>query len=343
MSKRYNFKNNNYSKRYNKFDQEWKEYKNYLPIKNDYHNNNNTYYNKQKNSNYNNYQVNEYNNYQDNGYKRNNNYQDKGYNRNNNYQDNSYNNYNGYQNNGYNNYNCYQNNEYNYYHRNSHYNNKFKGGNYPNFRNRKYYIEVELDAQKEINEKFSEELKKLGFYIKEVKGDGNCLFRSVSEQFEGNENNYAIYRQKCVDYMKENKDAFIPFLEKEEPIDTYIEKISKDGEWGGNLEIYALSMALNANFYIYIHEQPMYVVKTVDDTKKNIMLTYHNGKHYNSLRKLEKEKTEIDKKEDNGRKNEENRNEEKKEENNEENKDKENEKKIDDAHDLISKVNHLNI
>lgn len=144
--------------------------------------------------------------------------------------------------------------------------------------------------------------------------------------------------------MKENKDTFIPFLEEEEPIDTYIEKISKDGEWGGNLEIYALSMALNANFYIYIYEQPMYVVKTVDETTNNIMMTYHNGKHYNSLRKLEKEKSEIEKKEDNDRKNEENRNEEKKEENNEENKEKDkNEKKTDDAHDLISKVNHLNI
>ena len=335
MSKRYNFKNNNYTKRYNKFDQEWKEGNNYRPINNNYHNSNNSYYNKQKNNNYNNYQVNDHNNYLDNGY-----------NRNNNYQDNSYNNYNSYyQNNGYNNYNSYyQNNGYNNYHRNNHYNNKYKRGNYPYFRNRKYYIEVELDAQNEINEKFSEELKKLGFYIKEVKGDGNCLFRSVSEQLEGNENNYEIYRQKCVDYMKENKDAFIPFLEEEEPIDTYIEKISKDGEWGGNLEIYALSMALNANFYIYIHEQPIYIVKTVDETTNNIMMTYHNGKHYNSLRKLEKEKTEMGKKEDNDRKNEENRNEEKKEENNEENKEKDkNEKKIDDVHDLISKVNHLNI
>ena len=325
MSKRYKFKNQNYPKSYNKFDQDWKVDNNYFPK-------NSNYYNKQKynnnNYNFNNYENNSHNNYQNNSY--------------NNYQNNDYYNY---QNSGYNN---YRNNGY-YYHQNNaygnYYNNKFKRGRYPYFSNRKYYKEVELDAQKEIDEKFVEELKKIGFYIKEVKGDGNCLFRSVSEQLEGNENNYEIYRQKCVEYMKDNKDAFIPFLEEEEPIDNYIEKISKDGEWGGNLEIYALSMALKVNFYIYMHEQPIYIVKTADEPTKNIMMTYHNGKHYNSLRKLE-EKNEEDKKEDNDGNKLENKKEEKKEENGEENKDlenKEKEKKIDDAHDLISKVSHLNI
>ena len=101
------------------------------------------------------------------------------------------------------------------------------------------------------------------------------------------ENNYEEYRKKCVYYMKDNKDVFIPFLEDEEPKDIYIEKISKNGEWRGNLEIYALSMALKSNFYIYIHEMPIYVIKNWDEPVKNIMLTYHNGKHYNSLRKKE--------------------------------------------------------
>lgn len=252
--------------------------------------------------------------------------------------------------NKYNNYN-YHNNNYNYYNNNYYnnnlYNNSYRRGRgrYPYFQNRKYYREVELDGKNgnEIDEKFAEELKNIGFYIKEVKGDGNCLFRCVSEQIEENENNYEIYRQKCVEYMKENKDDFIPFLEENEPFDTYIEKISKDGEWGGNLEIYALSMALKMNFYIYIYQQPIYIVKNHEEPVKNIMLTYHNGKHYNSLRKLEEKKDEEKKEEDNEKKDN-NENGEKKEENNEDNeKNKEKKKKIDDAHDLISKVNYLNI
>ena len=52
----------------------------------------------------------------------------------------------------------------------------------------------------EIDEKFKKHLESLGYFIREVRGDGNCLFRSVSEQMEGNENNYKEYREKCINY-----------------------------------------------------------------------------------------------------------------------------------------------
>ena len=192
----------------------------------------------------------------------------------------------------------------------------------------------------EIDEKFKKHLESLGYFIREVEGDGNCLFRSVSEQMEGNENNYQEYRDKCVDYMKENKDEFAPFIEDDEPIDKYIDRMSENKEWGGNLEIYALSKILEANFYIYIHEHPMYAVKNFEKPKKNIMLTYHDGKHYNSLRKLEEKNKEDKEKEEKKKKEKENEGEEEDEEGNEE----EDEKDVDDdIHDLISKVDTLNI
>ena len=253
---------------------------------------------------------------------------------NNDYRDNYYH----HDNNDYYDYNSnYKDNNFNNRHYNNKYHNKrFNRGRYPFYR--KTYIEVEVGQEKKIDEKFIKELENLGYFIKEVKGDGNCLFRSVSEQIEGDENNHQIYRQKCVEYMKENKDEFSPFLEEDEPFDTYIEKISKDGEWGGNLEIYALSMALEANFYIYIHEQPCYVVKNWDNPKVNIMLTYHSGNHYNSLRKLEEKNDENKEKEEKTQKEENN---EEKKEDGEKNEIKE--KNSDDINDFINKVNHLNI
>ena len=193
----------------------------------------------------------------------------------------------------------------------------------------------------EEDEKFKKHLETLGYFIREVGGDGNCLFRSVSEQIEGNENNYQEYREKCINYMNENKDVFAPFIEDDVPLDKYIEKMSQNGEWGGNLEIYALSMALEANFYIYIHEHPMYVVKNFEKPKKNIMLTYHDGKHYNSLRKLEEKNKEDKEKEEKKKKEKEN---EDNEENEESEDNEEDEKDVnDDINDLISKVDTLNI
>ena len=90
--------------------------------------------------------------------------------------------------------------------------------------------------------------------------------------------------------MKNNKEDFLPFLDEDEKFEDYIEAMSKNGEWGGNLEIYSLSKSLKVNFYIYIHEQEPYKIINCENCDKNILLTYHNGKHYNSLRKIDEEK-----------------------------------------------------
>lgn len=143
------------------------------------------------------------------------------------------------------------------------------------------------EKKKKIEIVFQEEMKKLGYYIKEMQGDGNCLFRSFADQYENNQNNYNVFREKVIQYMTDNLEEFKPYIEDDETIDQYLDKMAKDGEWGGNLEIHALSKIYNVNFYIHIHEHPMYIVNNNTQPIKNIMLTYQEGKHYNSLRKLE--------------------------------------------------------
>ena len=201
-----------------------------------------------------------------------------------------------------------------------------------NNRNNNYYENNKNNKKKKkknknIKNEFKKELKSLGYYIREVEGDGNCLFRSVCEQLEGNEDDYQKYRDICVDYMKDNKEEFQPFIEDDQTIDEYIEEMSKDKEWGGNLEIYSLSKALKVNFYIYIYQHPIYIVKNFDDPKYNIMLTYHDGKHYNSLRKLE-EKTEEEKN---------------KEDNSSGEEDSEDDSHLNNINNLINNIEHLNI
>jgi len=84
--------------------------------------------------------------------------------------------------------------------------------------------------------------------------------------------------------MIENQDHFKFFIEDDVTFDDYIKDMTKDGTWGGNLEIYALSMKFSVNFYIYIYNHPMYIVKNFDKPARNAHLTYHDGQHYNSVR-----------------------------------------------------------
>ena len=193
----------------------------------------------------------------------------------------------------------------------------------------------------EKDQKFKDELKHLGYFIREISGDGNCLFRAVCEQIENNEINYNFYREKCIEYMKDNPDKFTPFIEDDESYEKYLERMSKDGEWGGNLEIYAMSMAFQYNFYIYIFEHPIYIVNNWEKPKKNIILTYHDGKHYNSLRKLEEKNKNDEEKEKKKQKEKEEKKDGEESDNNSDSES--NESEDDNINDLISKVDHLNI
>lgn len=41
-----------------------------------------------------------------------------------------------------------------------------------------------------------------GWKIKEMEGDGNCLFRAVSDQiYNGDQSHYDMIRQYCMDYI----------------------------------------------------------------------------------------------------------------------------------------------
>jgi hypothetical protein len=84
--------------------------------------------------------------------------------------------------------------------------------------------------------------------------------------------------------MVANQDHFKFFIEDDKTFEDYIKEMQKDATWGGNLEIFAMSMKFNVNFYIYIYDHPMYIVKNFDLPMRNLHLTYHDGSHYNSVR-----------------------------------------------------------
>ncbi len=80
--------------------------------------------------------------------------------------------------------------------------------------------------------------------------------------------------------MKENEDHFKFFVTDDIPFDKYILDMSEDGIWGGNLELYAISMKFEVNIYIHIYNHPMYIIKNHHNPMKNLQLSYHDGVKY---------------------------------------------------------------
>ena len=47
-------------------------------------------------------------------------------------------------------------------------------------------------------------------------------------------------------YIEERRDHFEPFMEDDEKFDAYIHRMSKDSEWGGNQELFAVCVCVCA-------------------------------------------------------------------------------------------------
>lgn len=65
-------------------------------------------------------------------------------------------------------------------------------------------------------EDFDRELKALDLKLRDVGGDGNCLFRSISDQVDGNETTHRFMREEACKYILANQEFFANFLDEDE-------------------------------------------------------------------------------------------------------------------------------
>jgi len=130
--------------------------------------------------------------------------------------------------------------------------------------------------------KFEEQVSVYGLKLKIVKGDGNCLFRTMADQMEGREDNYMTYRQRIVEHIIDNREYFEPFIEDDEKFDDYVKDMIRDAVWGGNLEIQAFSMLYQRNVVIHRLDQAPYMVPSIHKTTRTIHCSYHLGVLFDS-------------------------------------------------------------
>jgi len=136
---------------------------------------------------------------------------------------------------------------------------------------------------------FNETLKPRGIYMRDVAGDGNCLFRSIAEFIEGDEDTHAKYRDLAVEYITKHKDYFAMFLEEDEKMDEYIKDMSESGTWGGHFELVALSSVLGVKFCLYMKDKDPVIIKSSEKEGKGakiVHLAYHVDEHYSCIRKI---------------------------------------------------------
>jgi len=159
--------------------------------------------------------------------------------------------------------------------------------NHKKYAQRRKFMQLLIDE-----ENFKKKLYDKGMVIKEVGGDGNCLFRSFADQLYGRDEYHQSIREICMDYIANEHAFFKNFVVGgEEKFDEYIERKRQDAVWGDDVEIQALSEIYNRSIEIYAYSnEPMRTFHEAGLNKEEpIRISYHGSSHYNSIKKLGKE------------------------------------------------------
>ncbi|XP_060600968.1 OTU domain-containing protein 3-like [Ruditapes philippinarum] len=143
-------------------------------------------------------------------------------------------------------------------------------------------------AEDENFPSFRTQLAKLGLELRDIPGDGNCLFRALGDQYEGHVRNHFRHRQDTVKYMSEHKNDFEPFLSDDTTFERHISGLQKLGTYAGNDAIVAFARLHEVNVIIHQLNSPFLMIQGVNvssPSTRQLHIAYHNGDHYSSVRK----------------------------------------------------------
>nr|XP_054768875.1 OTU domain-containing protein 3-like [Lytechinus pictus] len=134
---------------------------------------------------------------------------------------------------------------------------------------------------------FATQLQSMGLQLRDIPGDGNCLFRALGDQLEGHGRNHMVHRLDVVQYMRDHKENFEPFMEDDVPFERHLSNLAKPGTYAGNDSIVAFARLLKVNVVIHQLNLPVWrIVGSEKPSCKELHISYHNGDHYSSVRKL---------------------------------------------------------
>lgn len=175
----------------------------------------------------------------------------------------------------------------------------------------------EADQQPDLKKIEQEALDKLCSVLRlkqvDIQPDGHCLFNSILDQlklrhsakvmeynfpkgYDGKRDVkdmdvYSLRRLSC-SYVRENKDDFIPYLFDEttfsiKDVDEYTNSMESTAQWGGDVELLALSKIFNCCISVLMCGRSTLKVNE-EGSNEELKLVYYKhsytlGEHYNSL------------------------------------------------------------
>ncbi|EJF55904.1 cysteine proteinase [Dichomitus squalens] len=118
-----------------------------------------------------------------------------------------------------------------------------------------------ITTNPEVNSQMlNEQLRQLGLYAAHTIGDGNCLFRALSDQLYGSPSQHLKLRADICYWIEAHKERYAPFVEDERGLDHHLSCMRQQATYGGHLELSAFAHMTKRNVKV-IQPGLVYVIE----------------------------------------------------------------------------------
>ncbi|CAL1697712.1 unnamed protein product [Somion occarium] len=112
----------------------------------------------------------------------------------------------------------------------------------------------------ENTQQLTEQLRGLGLYAAPTLGDGNCLFRALSDQLYGTDTYHLKLRHALCNWIEAHKERYAPFVDDDRGLDVHLQCMRQPGTYGGHLELSAFAHLTRRNVKV-IQPGLVYVIE----------------------------------------------------------------------------------
>lgn len=117
-----------------------------------------------------------------------------------------------------------------------------------------------------------------------VSGDGNCQFRSLSDQIYRTSDHHKFVRQQIVHQLKSHPELYEGYVPMS--FSEYLKRMSKGGEWGDHVTLQAAADSYGVRIFVITSFKDTCYIEIIPQVQKSnriITLSFWAEVHYNSI------------------------------------------------------------
>ncbi|XP_052882850.1 OVARIAN TUMOR DOMAIN-containing deubiquitinating enzyme 9-like isoform X1 [Gossypium arboreum] len=141
-----------------------------------------------------------------------------------------------------------------------------------------------VDEEISDHQRLLDRLLLYGLVENKVHGDGNCQFRSLSDQLYRSQDHHRFVRQQVVSQLKSNPEMYEGYVPM--AYGDYLKKMNKTSEWGDHLTLQAAADWYGVKIFILTSFKDTCYIEILPHYQKSeriIFLSFWAEVHYNSI------------------------------------------------------------